>query len=193
MLTAYSGTNTCHTEPRLACSEMNAYRPTSRVITVTRARQVSRLSQRRSRRTGGTVVEPGQGEGGEGQAHDHQAADQQVGQRRPRGSIGAVGLPVADPAALMRAASGGGTDLEAEDHGPDGEPGHWHFRHARDARLARPWTMPRMARPWSRRHPAETELGLPPAPAPRRLPRRARRRRGRHAAAGDHPPDLGAS
>ena len=43
-----------------------------------------------------------------------------------------------DPAAQMRAASGEGTDLEAEDHGPDGKPGHWHFRHAHDARLAGP-------------------------------------------------------
>ena len=59
MLTAYSGTKTCHTEPRLACAEMNAYRPTSSVITVIRAHQVSRLSQRRSRRTRGTVVHRG--------------------------------------------------------------------------------------------------------------------------------------
>ena len=59
MLTAYSGTKTCHTEPRLACWEMNAYRPTSTVITVIRAHQVSTLSHSRGRRTRGTVVARG--------------------------------------------------------------------------------------------------------------------------------------
>ena len=82
MLTAYSGTKTCHTEPRLACWEMNAYRPISSVITVIRAHQVSRLSHSRVAAHPGNGGGAGQRERGEREPHDDQAADEQVGQRR---------------------------------------------------------------------------------------------------------------
>ena len=58
-LTAYSGRNTCSTEPRLACSEMYAYPAISTVTTVTSAQQVSRVSHSRGRRTLGSVVARG--------------------------------------------------------------------------------------------------------------------------------------
>src|ERR1017187_2570864 len=58
-LTAYSGRNTCQTEPRWDCSEMYAYPAISTVTTVTSAQQVSTVSHSRGRCTLGRVVARG--------------------------------------------------------------------------------------------------------------------------------------